>query len=284
MRVPSCSLARALPSPEARRGAWLLLALALHAGPVAAQASPADPAPPAPEAKPGEAAATTGPQRISAGVLVLRGLREGGDTGRAVSGVMAAVQRRTAVEPVIAAPSRLSPTDPALFDTPLLVLSGSSGFDPLSDREVDALRTYLTSGGMLFADDASGVPDSAFARAVRAQISRVLGGRPFEALPPDHAAFRSFYLVERAVGRVQTSHDLEAIRVNGRAAVILSLNDVLGACERDAMGGWARPVEPGGTRQREEAIRLGVNLVLYALTLDYKEDLVHLPMILERKR
>ncbi|MCH7651536.1 MAG: hypothetical protein IIA63_10325, partial [Nitrospinae bacterium] len=40
----------------------------------------------------------------------------------------------------------------------------------------------------------------------------------------------------------------------------------------------------GGNRQRRLSLRLGVNIVLYALTLDYKKDMVHLPIILERLR
>jgi len=40
----------------------------------------------------------------------------------------------------------------------------------------------------------------------------------------------------------------------------------------------------GGNRQRKLSLRLGVNIVMYALTLDYKKDMVHLPIILERLR
>ena len=39
---------------------------------------------------------------------------------------------------------------------------------------------------------------------------------------------------------------------------------------------------PGGDRQRELAYRFGVNLVMYALTGNYKSDQVHVPAILER--
>ena len=41
-------------------------------------------------------------------------------------------------------------------------------------------------------------------------------------------------------------------------------------------------VVPGGPRQREMAYRFGVNLVMYALTGNYKADQVHIPFILER--
>ena len=39
---------------------------------------------------------------------------------------------------------------------------------------------------------------------------------------------------------------------------------------------------PGGEAQREQAYRFGINLVMYALTGNYKTDQVHVPAILER--
>ncbi|HEB79769.1 MAG TPA: DUF4159 domain-containing protein, partial [Rhodospirillales bacterium] len=62
------------------------------------------------------------------------------------------------------------------------------------------------------------------------------------------------------------------------------------AGRHDWAGAWAmddalRPlyaVSPGGEKQREAAYRFGVNLVMYALTGNYKADQIHLPAILER--
>ena len=225
------------------------------------------------------AAAT--PAQVSPAILVLRG---GGkdERPRAVESLMAAVSRRSAVETDTGAIARVGPLDGALFDHPLVFLSGATPFEPLSDKELDAMRTFLSSGGMVVVDDRSGQRDSEFARRARSELSRALGGRPFEPLRHDHALYRSFYLLDQAWGRVDVDAELSGIVINNRVAVLFSANDVMGAWERDELGGWARSVEPGGTRQREMAIRLGVNVVLYALTLDYKEDLVHLPLILER--
>jgi hypothetical protein len=41
---------------------------------------------------------------------------------------------------------------------------------------------------------------------------------------------------------------------------------------------------PGGDNQREFAVRFGINLVMYALTGNYKGDQVHVDTILERLR
>jgi hypothetical protein len=39
---------------------------------------------------------------------------------------------------------------------------------------------------------------------------------------------------------------------------------------------------PGGEFQREMAFRAGINIVMYALTGNYKADQVHVPALLER--
>ena len=52
----------------------------------------------------------------------------------------------------------------------------------------------------------------------------------------------------------------------------------------DKLGHWKYDVVGGGSLQRKTSVRLGVNIILYALTLDYKKDMVHLPIILERLR
>jgi len=41
-------------------------------------------------------------------------------------------------------------------------------------------------------------------------------------------------------------------------------------------------VVPGGEAQREQAIRFGINVVIYAMTGNYKTDQVHVPALLER--
>jgi len=57
-----------------------------------------------------------------------------------------------------------------------------------------------------------------------------------------------------------------------------------GAWAYDPFGNWEYEVFPGGATQREWAIRLGVNMVFYGLTVNYKRDQVHVPFILKRWR
>jgi hypothetical protein len=64
--------------------------------------------------------------------------------------------------------------------------------------------------------------------------------------------------------------------------VIVGGNDWAGAWAVDRSGRPLNPVVPGGEPQREMAYRFGVNVVMYALTGNYKSDQVHVPAILER--
>jgi hypothetical protein len=65
---------------------------------------------------------------------------------------------------------------------------------------------------------------------------------------------------------------------------VLTRNDLGGALERQRLGGYALAVVPGGEPQRELAIRLAVNLMLYALNLDYKDDHTHVHQLLRQRR
>jgi hypothetical protein len=69
---------------------------------------------------------------------------------------------------------------------------------------------------------------------------------------------------------------------DGVSTIIIGANDWAGAWATGPGGGPMLPVVPGGERQREMAYRFGVNLVMYALTGNYKSDQVHVPAILER--
>jgi hypothetical protein len=231
-------------------------------------------------------AAAQGGERSPRVRLALLGEAPDREAGFALRTLSATVARRTSVETETELPPVLGPLDPELFEHPFVVLTGEGDFPAWGEDERDALRAYLSHGGMILVDDraATAEGDSPFVAGAKAELARALGGREFEPLPFEHSIFRAYYLLEQAWGRVEVRPQLEALVLDGRAAVVVSPNDLLGALARDEFGQWSRPVTPGGRRQRELALRLGVNLVLYALTLDYTEDLVHLPHILERRR
>jgi hypothetical protein len=190
------------------------------------------------------------------------------------------VRQRTSVDMQLE-PTKVRLSDPDLFDGPLVMWSGDRGFPLLSQSDVQSLRRYVDFGGTVIIDDAS-PDDPGFDGSIRREISRAFGANALNRLPNSHVVFRSFYLVPHPVGRIDSQAHVEAVERSGRAAVIYTRQDLGGAYERDNLGNYAHPVVPGGSQQRELAFRFGVNLVLYALCLDYKDDQVHAPFIMRR--
>lgn len=176
------------------------------------------------------------------------------------------------------------PEDPALFSYPLLYWGGDKAPSRLSDQAVAALRQHLSTGGLLVVDNTGRTEASAaFDQGVRHELARLFP-QPLQRVAPNHVIFRSFYRLERAFGRRADAHDLEGIRVGEQFAVLYSRNDLGGALARDPVGGYALAVVPGGETQREQAFRLAVNLVMYALCLDYKDDHTHVMHLLRTRR
>ncbi len=191
------------------------------------------------------------------------------------------VRKRTSID-VHPDPGGARLDDPAIFDNPFLYWSGDEAFDPLSEAELAGLRRFVRFGGFVLIDDASPA-QSGFDRSIRRELGRAFAGRPLRPLANTHTVFRSFYLLTRPEGRVRGPEQLSAIEVGDRVAVLYSRHDLGGAWARDNLGSWEHPVAPGGDEQRERAIRLGVNIVMYALCLDYKDDQVHAPFIMRRR-
>ncbi|HXT07206.1 MAG TPA: DUF4159 domain-containing protein [Roseiarcus sp.] len=118
-----------------------------------------------------------------------------------------------------------------------------------------------------------------------------------EPVPRDHVVTKTFYLLNGFVGRTENGQTwIEALppidpkdRVNRPARagdnvspVIITSNDLAAAWAAREDGAPLYPLIPGGPRQREMALRGGVNLVMYALTGNYKADQVHARDLLER--
>jgi len=169
--------------------------------------------------------------------------------------------------------------DPALFSYPFLYMTGERSFTPFSDEELVILRRYLLFGGILLIDDARGNKGQDFDTSVRREVARVFPDRPLRILSPDHTVFRAFYLV-RTIGGVRLVNPyLEGVQVEDRTPLLYCQNGLGAAWERDYLGNWVSTCHPGGEAQRLEAFKLGVNCVLYALTVNYKQDLIHIPFI-----
>ncbi len=193
------------------------------------------------------------------------------------------VQRTSA--PARLAPSTVRADDPTIVDSPFLYFSGEQAVSDLTPGEVSGLRRFFALGGVLLVDDAGAGSDgepSPFGRSARQQIARVLPEATPIPLRLEHVIFKSFYLLHRAEGRVLGPKTLDAIVRGGVAQVIFTAND-LGGALAGRPGLWEQPVVPGGDIQREHAIRLAVNIAMYVLCSNYKDDQVHAPFLMRKR-
>ena len=199
----------------------------------------------------------------------------------AVPPLMDELMRRTSV---VAAEQRrvITLTDRDLFSFPFLYICGKYDFQPFTEEEVETLRRFLSFGGFLLADNTLGQLGYGFDKSLRREMQRVFPDKEFAKIPLHHAALRSYYLIRQIGGRVATSPYIEGIQLGETTPVIYCHNDLAGAWERNALGNWVNPCVPGGEKQRREAFHLGINLILYAMTGNYKQDLIHVPFIRRR--
>ncbi len=185
------------------------------------------------------------------------------------------------------APARVRPTvvqaaDPQLLAEPFAVWSGSAPPAPLTLSELHNLRRFVALGGVLLVDEQA--PEKgAFVAAAQRQVRRFLPHGSMIKISRDNVVFRSFYLLGRATGRVQRAAQLGAIIRGGMVQVLFCSNDLLGALAIGAGDVHTFEVTPGGEHQRERAVRLAVNIAMYVLCSDYKDDQVHAPFIMRRR-
>ncbi|MFO0548656.1 MAG: DUF4159 domain-containing protein [Polyangiaceae bacterium] len=169
-----------------------------------------------------------------------------------------------------------------LIDEPFLVWGGAADVPELTSKEISSFRKFFALGGILFVDDFD--PDKgAFGKAARRELARVLPEDAPISVGTENVLFRSFYLLKRAVGRIEGPAKLDIVVRSGAIQVIYSAHDVLGALARDSSGANTIDVTPGGERQREQALRLAVNVAMYVLCSNYKDDQVHAEHIMRRR-
>ncbi|HUN12197.1 MAG TPA: DUF4159 domain-containing protein, partial [Rhabdaerophilum sp.] len=168
------------------------------------------------------------------------------------------------------------------------------------ERAIRAIDAYMKTGGTVIFDtrDAfvqrpGGAPTPE-TRALRAMLAS-LSVPALEPIPQDHVLTKTFYLLNRFVGRYAAGDSwVEALagskndaKVPARAGdrvspIVITSNDLAAAWAMDRLGNPLFPLVPGEPRQRELAYRTGVNLVMYVFTGNYKADQVHVPALLER--
>ncbi len=205
-------------------------------------------------------------------------------------GLMRVLNHRTSVEP--GEPMAVDPGRDELAFFPLIYWPVVPEAADLGDAARGRVNDYLAHGGTILFDlREAAISTQILGRASRGsealmRLSDGLDIPPLAPVPPDHVLTKSFYLMQDFPGRYAGGTlwvGATEGRVNdGVASVLVGSNDWAGAWAIDSAGRPLYAVVPGGERQRELAYRAGINLVMYALTGNYKADQVHVPFILER--
>mgnify|MGYP002387664209 CR=1 FL=1 len=181
---------------------------------------------------------------------------------------------RTSVEP--GAPVGVDLARDDLSAYPFLYWPAPASPHRLSDAALANLDHYLAIGGLLLVD----TRDSGGGNGQRPAAAMLAGADvpPLELVTTDHVVARAFYLMRSFPGRRQTTQlwaETAAAAASRDGVAALFIGD----------GDWASAwAGEGGidSRQRELSLRFGVNMVMVALTGNYKADQVHVPALLER--
>lgn len=153
---------------------------------------------------------------------------------------------------------KLAPEDIRLFNYPFIFLTGHGNIK-FTDEQVAKLRRYFHAGGFLFANDSYGLDQS-----LRRELKRILPESELVELPFDHGIFHSYYDFPNGLPKVH-KHDEKAPRgygmfIDGRMAVFY-------AYESDIGDGWEdQQVHNDPPEKREAALKMGTNIIIYALT------------------
>jgi hypothetical protein len=153
-----------------------------------------------------------------------------------------------------------------------------------SKAALDNLQFYLDHGGTITIDTRDGGTSQN-----KETLKRLLSGlniQPLIPLPEDHVLTKSFYLLKKFPGRTDAGTvwvEEQSTGRDGVSNVIITGNDWAGAWSEINIGGTdPRYYAMSASRPQELSLRTGINLMMYALTGNYKTDQVHVPAILER--
>jgi hypothetical protein len=213
-----------------------------------------------------------------------------------LSGLSKVLRARTALEPADPMGVDIDKDELAFF--PVLYWPVRQDASPLSDATLAKVDAFMKQGGLIIFDTRDQETGLAGTGAQGAALNRLIGQLdipPLEPVPETHVLTKSFYLMRSFPGRWdggalwveaepvdETERDARSRRTDGVSSIVITSNDFASAWALDESNRPIYPTVPGGEGQREMAFRAGVNIVMYALTGNYKADQVHVPALLER--
>ncbi len=186
---------------------------------------------------------------------------------------------------------------------PLIYWPVSPNAPKPSKTALERIDSYMKRGGTILFDTRDAIDDTPGVTSERTpgmlalrSILSSLDIPELEPVPHDHVLTKTFFLLRNFPGRFTTGQlwvealpaegkdegDRPARAGDGVSSILITSNDLAGAWAMRPDGQPMLPLVPGEPRQREFAFRAGVNIVMYAMTGNYKADQVHIPALLER--
>jgi hypothetical protein len=232
--------------------------------------------------------------------FVITGDREQDEISRqGLVGLSRALSSRTALDP--ADPIGVDIGRDELSYYPLLYWPMVANRPVPPEAAIRKIESYMKNGGTIIFDtrDALNNRGGNTVTPEAALMCRILGSidvPDLEPIPKDHVVTKTFYILDNFVGRyasgrswievLQRTADQDRTRpaqAGDRVSpIIITSNDLAAAWAVDRLGQPRFPLVPGDARQRELSLRGGINIVMYAMTGNYKADQVHVPALLER--
>ena len=213
-----------------------------------------------------------------------------------LSGLSKILNARTAVEP--GEPMGIDPARDELVFFPMIYWPVLPDAEPLPDKVLAKVDAYMKQGGLIIFDTKNdGTFSGSLAGGAPTPLGQLLGKLdipPLQRVPDGHVLTKAFYLLQSFPGRWDNGDPwVEAqaeaadsarrgVKSDGVSSIIVTSNDLAAAWAMDDSDRPMFATVPGGEEQREMSYRAGVNIVMYALTGNYKADQVHVPAILER--
>ena len=145
-----------------------------------------------------------------------------------------------------------------LFNYPLVHMTGH-GNVVFSEQELDNIRTYLSAGGFLHADDNFGMD-----KFIRPQLEKLFPGTKLVELPFNHPVFHQKFDFITGLPKIH-EHDNKPAQAfglihEGRLVVLYTF-------ECDLGDGWEDPeVHKDPPATHEKALKMGANILRYVFS------------------
>lgn len=145
-----------------------------------------------------------------------------------------------------------------IFNYPFLFITGHGNVD-FSESEAKRLRTYCDAGGFLYIDDDYGLD-----KAIRREMKKVFPEQTFVELPYSHGIYHCHFEFPHGLPKI---HEHDGKVPQGFGLFSGKRLSVFYTYETNPSDGWADPeVHEDPEEKRQEALRIGTNIVVWALS------------------